>query len=158
LADNRNAPGLIEAVIYFENAKGRIIVSPDTSHPCPQGYERREARTLAEVDRLTRHVNQQDQSAWDDLCAKDRAMMQERRDRVRSKLRQRMLASDCTAFERRFIQGALEYLQKKEDDLYRANVRGYFHQREFGSNDVQLPEPKSLVPKMSDRLANLLTR
>lgn len=157
----RNAPGTIEAVIYFVNAKGSIIVAPERDHPTPTGFIRKEAKTLAEVDELTRKIHSQDKNHFDDLMEKDRATMRERRERIRGKLRQRMMAVDCSAFERQFIKGALEYLQKKEDDLYRYTYNSYFAAREFDSSSkdpIDNYGKQVQPPKMSDRLAALLTK
>jgi hypothetical protein len=146
------------SVVYFENQRGYIIVAPDTSHPTPQGYIRRECHTLREIDLLTRRLNLQDKSMFDNLMEKDRRIMQDKRDSIRSRLRQRMLAADCTNFERRFIRGAFEYLERKEKENTEFQIRGYFTQREFDAKKAGTEDyGKQLVmPRMSDRLAHAL--
>lgn len=151
---------MIDVVVFFENKRGRVIVPPDHRHPVPQGYERKEAKTLAEVDRLTRRLNAQDQTMFDDLFEKDREIMRERREKTRSTLRQRMLAIDCTQFEKRFILGALAYLNRKEEEMYKHTVNGYFHAREYdaGHEPTENYGKQLSMPRMSDRLAALMTK
>lgn len=157
--DYRNAPGTIEPVIYFENKRGRVIVAPDTSHPTPEGYQRRECRTLAEVDALTRRVNAQDQAHFDDLMEKDRRIMQLKRESIKAKLSQRLLAIDCTPIERAFIKGAFAYFDRKERESAKCIVRGYFSQREYDHPlDGLEPGEQLRMPKPSDRLAALLSK
>lgn len=157
----RNAPGQIDPpVVYFENARGYLIVAPDVSHPTPQGYERKECKYLHEVDKLTKRMNQQDQDQFAHLMQKDQEIMRQRREKTRSNLRQRMLAHDCSPFERRFIQGALQYLDRKEKENTEFKIRGYFQAREFDSSSGGVEDyGKQVQPaKMSDRLAALLTK
>lgn len=155
----RNAAGTIEPVIYFENKRGRVIVAPDTRHPTPVGYERKECRTLAEVDALTRRVNSQDQAHFDDLMEKDRLIMQSKREKIKATLGQRLLAIDCSAIERSFIKGAFAYFDRKERESAKCVVRGYFSQREYDHPLDGLDPGKQLVmPKPSDRLAAILTK
>jgi hypothetical protein len=170
MSDWRNAPGVIEPVIYFEAPKdfyvgtrlvkqGYVIVSPHTDHRTPEGYERKECRYLHEVDALTKKMNQQDQDQFGAMMGKDREIMRQRREKNRATLRQRMLAADCNAFERAFIKGALEYLDKKESESLNFVVRGFFTQREYdsASTDPIDNHGKQLQPpKMSDRLTALL--
>lgn len=168
----RNAPGQIEPVVYFEAPrdfhtgtrlvkKGYIIVAPDASHPTPQGYERKECRYLHEVDKLTKKMNEQDAEQFGALMAKDREIMRERREKNRRTLRQRMLAPDCSAYERRFIQGAIEYLDRKEKENTEFQIRGFFVQREYDSpstDPIDNYGTQVKMPKMSDRLASLLSK
>lgn len=169
----RNAPGTIDPpVVYFEVPKdfyngtklvrqGGIIIAPHSDHPTPEGYVRKECRYLHEVDKLTKRMNQQDFNEFNDLMAKDRQIMQQRRDKTRSTLKQRMLAADCTMFERRFIQGALVYLDRKEKENTEFAIRGFFTQREYDSpstDPIDNYGTQVKTPKMSDRLAALLSK
>lgn len=147
--------------IYFENANGYVIVAPDHAHPTPQGYERKEARTLHDIDLLTKRLNTQDQNYFNHLMAQDRAQILAKHAQIKSRLGQRLLAIDCSPFERLFIRRSFAYLDRKAADLVKCEVSGYFHQREYDSpgNDPLDSYGKQLVmPKMSDRLASLLTK
>lgn len=157
----RNAPGMIDPpVVYFENKRGYCIVAPDISHPTPDGYIRKECKYLHEVDALTKKMNVQDTNQFEHLMEKDREIMRQRRETTRTKLRQRMLAHDCTAFEIAFIKEGLRRLDQREKEQTECAVRGYFTQREMDSPSAGIEDyGKQLqAPKMSDRLAALLTK
>lgn len=154
-------------LVYFSrklpDGTEHIIPAPDTRHPTPPGYIRRECRHLNEVDKVTRIIVKQDQEFFARMLANERAAGKSFRDGVRSRLCRRMLEIDCTAFERTFIAGALDYLVKKEEEIYTIKrVGGYFHQREFDSDksgpvEEDYSKPVTM-PKMSDRLAEALSR
>lgn len=150
-------------VAYFVDAHGHILVAPDHRHPTPRGFERREARTLKEVDKLSRILNQQDTSMFSRMWAQDLELMIAQHDRHKTTLRQRLLAVDCGPTERLFIQSAFRYFDQKEEEFKNYKVSGFFHQREFDSPgndpvDGNISGGKQLVmPKLSDRLALILS-
>jgi len=158
----RNAPGIIDPpVIFFENKVGKVIIAPHVDHPTPEGYIRKECKYLHEVDKLTKRMNQQDFNEFSDLMAKDREIMRLRREKTRKTLRQRMLAPDCTAFEIAFIRGALAKMDAREKEMTEFTIKGYFHAREYDSastDPIDNYGAQVKVPKMSDRLAALLTK
>src|SRR5882724_6644671 len=121
------------SVLYFVNKSGYVIVAPDRSHPTPAGFEPRYCTTLAEIDSLTRKLNRQDTDMFSRLIAKDRAALIARHAQMKAKLDQRLLAIDCSPIERMFIQGAFRYFDKKEAELTKCEVSGYFHAREYNS-------------------------
>lgn len=142
-ATHRMAPGTIEPVVYFVKVTGyhrdvpesqrTHIVAPDNRHPTPVGFVRREARTLREVDAVTKIMNRQDRKWWEDLTAKDKALFQARRDGIKRRLERRKLEASCTDYERKFIDGALAYMERKQKQMYDVQVTGYFHAREMDS-------------------------
>lgn len=118
------ALGTLSPIIYFERADGRIVIAAyDAGKPeqarrvyeerfKPMKYEWKEAGTLAEVDRL--------QSRMADQLQRERAPGMERmvanRDAVEAmigdSLRQKMISSATSPWEREFIQ---LYLQRREN-------------------------------------------
>lgn len=148
-------------VVYFENSSGYVIVAPDQSHPTPQGFERKECHHLHEIDSLTRRLNQQDTNMFGRLMANDREQIRAKHTSIRSKLGQRLLAVDCSPVERAFILHMFRYMDRKEEELTRCEVRGYFQQREYDSKLAKVDDYggqlERTVPKMSDRLASLIT-
>ena len=145
--------------VYFENAQGYVIIAPDQSHPTPQGFERREAKTLREIDRLTERMNRQDRDMFSRMMEKDKQQMLVKHDQIRAKLRQRLLAVDCSRPERLFILGAMDYLRRKEEEITKFSYRGYFQQREFDSKRACTENygKQITMPKMSERLASALS-
>lgn len=148
-------------VVYFENREGYVIVAPDQRHPTPEGFIRKEAKTLREIDKLTARMNRQDTDMFSRMWEKDRQQMLAQHERHRTALRQRLLAADCTRAERLFILSAFRYFDKKEEEYKNFKVQGYFSQREFdsvrGDIDHATRGKQLTMPKLSDRLANILT-
>lgn len=145
-------------VIWFERADGYIYVPADSSRSTPDGFIRREATTLKEIDALTARLNRQDKRQFDQMFEQDYLTMKQSHDRKRTTLQRRMLAADCGPGERLFIQSALRYFDRKEEEALKYTVRGYFHQREFDSKNAKIDDyGKQLsMPKMSARLASEL--
>jgi hypothetical protein len=145
-------------VVYFERADGYVYVPADSSRVTPDGYERKEATTLKEIDRLTTKLNRQDQQQFDRIFEQDHAQLVEFHNRKRAILGQRLLAADCSPVERAFIRSAFAYFKRKEDEALKYTVRGYFHQREFDSVNAKIDDyGKQLTPpKLSDRLSSVL--
>lgn len=149
-------------VLYFVNRAGYVIIAPDQRHPCPSGFEPRYATNLREVDSLTRTLNRQDTDMFSRLMEKDRKAIEHKHAQIRAKLGQRLLAVDCSRIEALFIRRMFAYLDKKEAELRKCEVRGYFHQREYDSPgrdpvEVHGRQLEATQPKMSSRLADILT-
>lgn len=166
MRQGRNARGLIEPVIYYRKVdimtgKVKIIVAPDNTHPTPEGWERMEARTLPEVDAVTLIINSQDQDHFNELSRKDQTMFLLKRELIKSRLNQRLMAVDCSPMERSLIKSAFARFERKEQELNRMVAKGYFHAREFDSETTERgPSPEKQLPqaKMSERLASVLSR
>lgn len=150
-------------VLYFVDRKGYVIIAPDQKHPCPTGFDKRYATSLRDVDKLTATLNRQDTDMFSRLIAKDREAIQIRHAQIKSKLNQRLLSVDCHPNEALFIRSMYRYLDKKEIELSKCEVRGFFHQREYdspGSDPIEQHgrQLEATEPKMSDRLASLLSQ
>jgi hypothetical protein len=149
------------SVIYFENRDGHIIVAPDRSRATPPGFERKEATTLREIDRITAILNRQDQTMFGRMWQQEREQMIREHDKHRTKLRQRLLAVDCSRGERLFILSAFAYFDRKEKEYDNFKVRGYFAAREFDSARGDIDRATSgkqlSMPKLSDRLSAALS-
>ena len=145
-------------VVWFERADGYVYVPADSSRQTPEGYIRHEATTLKEIDALTTRLNHQDKRQFDQIFEQDYLTMKASHDRKRAILNQRMLCVDCGPGERLFIQSALRYFDRKEEEALKYTVRGYFHQREFDSKNAKIDDygKQITAPKMSARLASEL--
>ena len=146
-------------VVYFERADGYVYVPGDSSRQTPRGYERHEATTLREIDKLTQKLNRQDKRDFDAMFEQDLAIMKANHDRHRDSLRRRMLAIDCSSEEQLFIKSALRYFDRKESECLHYTINGYFQQREYDQSHKKVDDyGKQLVmPKMSARLSSILT-
>jgi hypothetical protein len=147
-------------VVYFEDKHGHLIVAPDHRHPTPEGHERRECHTLHDIDLLTQRLNRQDRDQFYRMFQQDQQVMIENHKKIRARLGQRLLAVDCGPTERVFIERMYKYLDKKEAAVMDFKVRGYFHQREYDSERGPIDDygRQLIMPKMSDRLASLLSK
>lgn len=95
------------------------------------------------------------------LMAKDREAIRRKHTEIKAKLGRRLLSIDCHPNERLFITSMFKYLDRKEDELLKCEVRGFFHQREYdspGSDPIEQHGKQLAMPKMSDRLSSLLSR
>jgi hypothetical protein len=103
---------------YFESKDGTISLPPSDDTPCPPGYDRREANTLAEVDRLQKRL----QSATYERCQRelmhDEQALAESRERVRASITARIASAATTEYEKEFLR---EYIKLREEkrDKYR---------------------------------------
>lgn len=124
MAETGYALGTLSPIIYFENAEGRIVIAgydagkPEQARKVFEGrfkklgYEWRETHTLADVDRL--------QSRMADQIQRERAPGMERMIQSReaveavvgANLRQKMVSSSTSPWEREFIQ---LYLERREN-------------------------------------------
>jgi hypothetical protein len=99
-------------LIYFEDRGGNISLPPSDDTPCPPGYDRREANTLAEVDRLQRRLQQATYERCQRELQRDEEAFAESRERVRSALTTRIASSATSEYEREFLK---LYVQLRED-------------------------------------------
>jgi hypothetical protein len=120
------ALGRLDPVLYYENSRGYLILPPSTALAREglerkngagvsyrdQGFELREAGTLAEVDRLQKRLVEQEMGKRQADADRDEQVSAENWRRVGSDLRQRMISAATTSYEREFIE---LYLQLREE-------------------------------------------
>ncbi len=120
--------GTLNPVIYFERRDGFCILAPQEvgqdlslarraydERYRPQGWEWREAGTLAEVDRLQRRLVEQEEARLRQMADRvgfyrERALAQTAAD-----LRARMCSAATSAYERDFIAAYLQLRTDKRD-------------------------------------------
>lgn len=132
--------GTIESVIYFINgndpnhAPGFVMLAPYTECPTPSGYTREGASTLAEVDKLCRILVSQETRDHEDQLIHDEVLRERATESSRDRLRQRMMSSAATPYERDYLAAwfALKDEQKRKRyaDAFDHRVM-YLHAREF---------------------------
>ena len=120
----RCKPGTVPPIIYFVNRadprwpEGHIMLSPCTDpnvfdYPTPEGYERREAYTLAMADELQDRLIEQEYRQRAAEFRADESRYHAFREDVRARLYARMTSSETTPFERDFIR---EYLKLRDGE------------------------------------------
>jgi hypothetical protein len=105
-------------LVYFEAADGTISLPPEDSTPCPPGYDRREANTLAEVDRLQSRLQRATYERCQRELMRDEQACAESRERARASITARIASAATTDYEKEFLR---EYIKLREEkrDKYR---------------------------------------
>ena len=124
------ALGTLDPVIYFVNQSGHILLPPveigqgtGTARRLyeerfkHQGYEWKEADTLADVDRLQQRLIDQESKILQSRGERMDAAREAVRRETASNLRQRMQSSDCDPWERDFIALWLETRESKRKEF-----------------------------------------
>ena len=102
-------------LLYFRNSVGDISLPPTDDTPCPPGYERCEANTLAEVDTLQRELQRATYLRNQQELMRDELAFASAREKVRSDLTARLSSAATSEYEREFIRGYLQLREEKRD-------------------------------------------
>jgi hypothetical protein len=131
------ALGSLEPVIFFQNADGYVILPPEEignrgiarmmyeRKYKDQGWEWKEADTLAEVDKLQARLVEQEVRESTERADRDDMRRETLWQNTGRRLRQRMTSSDCKPFERDFIA---DYLLLRESKREKYRQRWLEHQ------------------------------
>ena len=138
--------GSLEAVIYFRNHRdtahppGFLMLAPYSDFPTPSGYTREAARTLREIDRLQFTLIEQERRAVEMDIAYEESILGRLQREVTDKLRQRMVSSATTPYERDFIEVYLQLREEKRDK----------HRQRFMERTMYLHARENDTPKNRD--------
>ena len=113
-----------EAVVYFENGKGHVIIAPDPSHPTPFGYRRETANSIQSIEKLSRKMAAQEHQRYEELMESDWKRFEPKIKEQRSRLFARLMAVDCSPAEADFIRGSIARLDANLDRRYNLNTVG----------------------------------
>jgi hypothetical protein len=109
---SRRKAGCIEPVVYFVRQDGHVMLAPYTSAPCPANCRREEADTLAEVDRLERVLQQQEELESERELILDLNRTERASQAVRDRLYARMTSGSTPQWEKDFLR---EYLKLRDE-------------------------------------------
>lgn len=118
-------PGCVEPVVYWVNGAdfnhpiGYIILAPYTGCPVLPGYREEYADTLSDIDKLERKLQEQDRQEHFQEYLRDNTLIAQRDAQIRDKLRSRMLSSDCSQYEKDFIELYLQLRDERKKEKYR---------------------------------------
>ena len=133
------AKGSLRPVIYFQNAAGQIILPPESiDEPgiARMVYERKysregwqwcEAGTLAEVDQLQKRLIAQEERRVEKMVRVDSEMREQMFQYSSDVLRQRMVSSDTTPWERDYIKAYLALHEQKRAEYRDALTHHNFY-------------------------------
>jgi hypothetical protein len=139
--------GTLTPVIYFRDANGHILLAPYSDFATPSGYERYEAGTLAEIDRLTAQLREQELRTLRREHQHEGDLYELVHRRVRDRLYERLTSASTSALEKDFIRAYLELRSERQRRIYHARYEEYnfyLHAREFdlGKRDAASEEWK----------------
>jgi len=131
-----------EILWYDENpvTKHVVMTSPMTPHRV--GYNRHKTNQPKEMDRVFRKLHEQEREANEKLIEKIWARGRGHYEALRSRLHQRLLASDCKEWEKAFIREALQRMADR-DHANQENTRYGVSQLELA--DAPLPPSRTKV-------------
>jgi hypothetical protein len=120
---------------YFESASGDIQLPPNDEcyfTLCPAGYERREANTLQEVDRLQKKLQEQTYRSQHAAWEHDDVTFAAARKSVIDSLHQRLSSSVTIEYEREFIRAYIQLRDEKRAKYRQRFIcdRAYLEMRE----------------------------
>lgn len=120
---------------YFINAAGDVQLPPNDDvyfTCCPDGYDRAEANTLDEVDKLQKRLQAATYARNQSEIERDESTFSAARQQVLDSLRTKLASSCTTPYERDFIHSYLE-LREEKREKYRQRFtvdRAYLEMRE----------------------------
>ena len=136
--------GYIEPVVYFVCTRPELtnpqrplnyhLIAPYTGCPNPDGYERREARTLPEARTLERTLVQQEREGWEQEAEVEQAKFAQVSQEIRDRLYARMTSSTTDEWEREFIRLYLQLRDERKAEKYAAIYQqrhAYLHALHF---------------------------
>lgn len=141
--------GCIDAIQYWKNEKGNIMLMPTNDvltmdrlrrYMGKMGYMLHVADTLRQAEQLQNDLQAQLKREQEMELAKDENMTHIRRQQVRDRLYARSISSNTSQYEREFIQQWLEWRNHKHD-LFRKKFNqevGHLDALEFDNPNKHL--------------------
>ena len=103
---------------YYKNASGDIQLPPNDETyftVCPPGYDRFEANTLDEVDRLQKELQAATYRRCQQEQMRDEVAFQESRKRVVDSLNAKLASAATTEYEKEFIRLYIQLRDEKRE-------------------------------------------
>jgi hypothetical protein len=99
-------------LVFFRDASGNISLPPSDDTRCPEGYQRCEANTLAEVDALQKRLQAATYARCQQERMRDEVAFAESRQRVIDNIHSRIASAATTQYEKDFLR---EYIKLREE-------------------------------------------
>lgn len=140
MAVTHMAPGKIQAILYFRDKNGKIMLLPSDEETKrfkgamrEFGYELYAAETLAEARKLQKEMQEQLYVEQQHELQKDEQMTAVRRQQIRDRLVARRNSSACDKVERDFIDMWLVIREQKHEVFKKrfTSQIGHFDALEF---------------------------
>ncbi len=136
--------GTFNPVIYYESPSGKISL-PGTAEETGRGHNgwiRKEARTLTEVDELQRKIEHQDKKELKGQLERDELIFEEKRKKVRESLMANLIRPSTSPYEKEFIREYLSISDDRKRKYYQKDkgIKTFFVAREYNDGGAQLIE------------------
>lgn len=122
---------------YFEDSTGHIQLPPTSDIPAPPGYQRSEANTLDEVDKLQARMQRQEADELERAGIREEVVWGQRLAEQRSKLIALVRSSTTTEYEKEFLMYWMQLRDEKRKAYFKSRfsvdiaARAFFEQREY---------------------------
>ncbi len=141
------------------NRRGDISLPPSTNaalaikdRMAKRGWELREAATLDAIDRLQKHMQEQERRASERNLEHEENLLAQQRKSVRDRLISRMVSSATSAYEREFIQHYLMLRDEKREEYRKRFMQDqcYFEAREYDKSSHHIRDSINAIPEQRD--------
>jgi hypothetical protein len=108
-----------EAVVYWRNRKGELMIAPDIRMPPFLGWTRIECRTVAEIEEFSRRFAAQEYRKFRNMKVEEHMRSQKKRDQLKANCRLRLAQGCISPADEAMTRKTLESLERKERIFYR---------------------------------------
>jgi hypothetical protein len=133
-----------EALVYFEDVNGNIIIPMIVEAKTPAGYHRHEVRSAHAIEEVSRRYARQKQAMFSKLDEETAYKLEVKMAEVRGSLTTRM-AYTSSQFEKDFIRYTLKRL---EEDEHKVRERRYEMRLEMEAKEAPLSSRNVTKPLM----------
>jgi hypothetical protein len=125
--------GSLTPVIYFQSADGYVVLAPYSDMPTPASYDRREAVSLPDIDKLVDRLRTQELRTLEQEHIAESERAERVHTRVRDNLYAKLTSAATSEAEKEFIRLYLEIRNERQRQKYHAKFAEYnfyLHARE----------------------------
>lgn len=138
----RYAVGSFSPVIYYESPGGKLSLPGNNEETGRgnNGWKRKEARTLGEVDILQRRLEDQDRGELRGSLDRDEMIFERKRQITRDNLLKKLVKSSTTPYEKEFIREYLAISDMRKRKFYQKDkgLKAFFMAREYDDGGAKL--------------------
>jgi hypothetical protein len=113
-----------EVVWVDENPVTKHVILTSPMSPRRHGYNRTKTSTPSEMDRIFSRLNEQERAANEKLVENIYHRGRAFYETARSRLLQRLMASDCREWEKAFIRESLRLMDERDSKMQQNTVYG----------------------------------
>jgi hypothetical protein len=107
-----------EAVVYFVDAKGELMLAPDTRMRPFRGWRRVECKTRTDIENFSRRMAAQQYQRFRSMKIEEHMRSQRKRDELKANCRLRLAAGCISQEDERLTRQTLHSLERKDAIFY----------------------------------------